>query len=104
MANPNWVKGMPSPNQTGRKKMTPEQQLARDIRNRSQPAIMTFLVRTALDENVDMKDRIACAKIVADAPPQEIEISSGESPQWVEDITKEEALEIIELSRKANVG
>ncbi len=104
MANPNWIKGAPSPNPSGRKKMTPEQQQARDIRNRAQPAIISFLVRTALDEKVDMRDRVACAKIVADPLPQEIELSTNESPQWVEDLTKEEALEIIQLSKKTNAG
>lgn len=92
--NPLWVKGGPSPNPSGRKPLTPEQLQARDIRNRAQPAIMAFLVRTALDATQDMRDRIACAKIVVDPIPTELEITT-DSPGWTEEISNDEAIEII---------
>jgi hypothetical protein len=61
-----WKKGDPSPNPGGRPKASEAQRLAKDAKAQAQPAAIKFFVDTMSDPNVEMRDRIACAKALAE--------------------------------------
>jgi hypothetical protein len=55
-----------SGNEGGRPKASEAQRLARDAKAQAQPAAIQFFVDTMSDPNVEMRDRIACAKALAE--------------------------------------
>lgn len=80
MANPNWKKGMPSPNPSGRPKGA-----AQAVRELVHPArLAQILLEIAQDTEVAAKDRIAAAKALLDrgwgTPPSSVVVSVDAEP------------------------
>lgn len=76
MPNPSWVKGMRSPNPTGRTKMSDAQRMAREMREAAQPAIARMLIKMALDEAADPSHRLIAAKAILEDLPSQVEVSN----------------------------
>lgn len=76
MSNPAWVKGGPSPNPSGRTKMTEAQRMARELREAAQPAIARMLIKMALDETAEPSHRLIAAKAILEDLPSQVELSN----------------------------
>jgi len=103
MPNPSWVKGMRSPNPTGRTKMSDAQRMAREMREAAQPAIARMLIKMALDEAADPSHRLIAAKAVLEDLPKEVQIDANvnQGPEWVRELSKEQVLELLRAGNES---
>ena len=63
--NPAWRKGAPSPNPSGRPTLTENQRAAREAKAAASPEAVALL-RRAMEEAPEWKDRISAAKALID--------------------------------------